>query len=649
MCLLISMLILTFNNRSINAYAGTIYIKADGTIEPETAPISTDDKITYIFTDDIIDNSIVVERSGITIDGCGRNLIATLDITYGLTLSSVTRVTVKNMSIMGFLRGLRLYNSFYNIIVQNNITDNRETGIELYQSSNNSFYSNIIANNGHSAIYGGYGIHFMYSSGNIFRDNNFTGNKRYNLFLSAGGSDDIANFIQDIDESNVVNGKPIYYLVNRANIEVPSVAGYVGLINCRNITVNGAELKYNSQGVFLANTTNSKILNCIIEDNHDGIRVWKSSNNFFYKNVITKNYLGISFYESHDNMLYENLISFNDFGGVELYRSSDNEVFMNNITSNNKKFEPAGGGIYITMYSTYNIIHKNFIAYNQEHGVHIGVASRNSIRGNNITNNSGTGVYVYGSYNIICENNFVMNGRGILLSEYQTYENKIFHNNFIDNAEPSGIASTSASKNYWDNGYPFGGNYWTEYTYGDMFNGLNQDQLGNDGIGDIPIIMNPNNIDRYPLMAPVTVFYAGTWNDVVYNVDVISNSTVLSFSFDPEEGAFLRFNVTGDDGTTGFCRVAIPKSLLWVDDGWTITVDDQAIIDYLELKDESFTYLYFTYNHSTKTITIQGTNAIPEFPSTTPTLTILILATLTTIIWKAKRKHQAAHFSVSRC
>lgn len=38
--------------------------------------------------------------------------------------------------------------------------------------------------------------------------------------------------IYDIDSSNMVEGKPVYYWVNRENMTVLSDAGYVALINC---------------------------------------------------------------------------------------------------------------------------------------------------------------------------------------------------------------------------------------------------------------------------------------------------------------------------------------------------------------------------------------------------------------------------------
>jgi len=77
----------------------------------------------------------------------------------------------------------------------------------------------------------------------------------------------------------------------------------------------------------------------------------------------------------------------------------------------------------------------------------------------------------------------------------------------------------------------------------------------------------------------------------------------------------LRFNITGEDGTNGFCRVTIPKDLLRVQDGqWSVLVGGEPA-NYTIIPDENYTYLYFTYNHSAKTVEIQGADVISEFPS----------------------------------
>ena len=59
--LLISMLTLAFNIQPVKA-SGTIYIRADGSIDPPSANITSADNVTYYFTENNYDE-IVVERS----------------------------------------------------------------------------------------------------------------------------------------------------------------------------------------------------------------------------------------------------------------------------------------------------------------------------------------------------------------------------------------------------------------------------------------------------------------------------------------------------------------------------------------------------------------------------------------------------------
>jgi hypothetical protein len=62
--------------------------------------------------------------------------------------------------------------------------------------------------------------------------------------------------------------------------------------------------------------------------------------------------------------------------------------------------------------------------------------------------------------------------------------------------------ATYYATNTWDNGYPSGGNYWSDYTGSDAKSGPNQDQSGSDGIGDTPRVIDFYNKDNYPLMEP---------------------------------------------------------------------------------------------------------------------------------------------------
>jgi hypothetical protein len=56
------------------------------------------------------------------------------------------------------------------------------------------------------------------------------------------------------------------------------------------------------------------------------------------------------------------------------------------------------------------------------------------------------------------------------------------------------------STNLWDNSYPAGGNYWSNYADVDQFSGPYQNETGSDGIWDHPYQIYEFNTDRYPLV-----------------------------------------------------------------------------------------------------------------------------------------------------
>jgi len=314
----------------------------------------------------------------------------------------------------------------------------------------------------------------------------------------------------------------------------------------------------------------------------------------------------------------------NFYCGIKLDSSLKNTISGNKITNNIL-------GISFWAESNYNTISGNDITANED-GMFI-YGSSNNITGNTITVNSGHGIDFYGSSNNITGNHIVKNGVGVYVNANFPFvgsqNNSIYRNNFINNTKQvSDILWESSfsviSVNIWDNGRT--GNYWSDYTGTDA-NG--------DGIGDTDYIIDENNQDNCPLIAPIYLFDAGTWEWTQYNVYVVSNSTVSDFSFNPDEGALLRFDVDGEAGTTGFCRVTIPKDLLYTEGNWTVLVDGASVTPTID-EDASNTYLYFTYNHGTKTVEIIGTTAIPEFPSWTPTLLILIVLAVAVAIYKRK-------------
>ena len=75
--------------------------------------------------------------------------------------------------------------------------------------------------------------------------------------------------------------------------------------------------------------------------------------------------------------------------------------------------------------------------------------------------------------------------------------NKIYHHYFINNTNQA----NDRCSNQWDNGYPSGGNFWSDYTGVDNFSGPDQDIPGSDGIGDTNYsIPGGSSVDNYPLI-----------------------------------------------------------------------------------------------------------------------------------------------------
>ena len=120
-----------------------------------------------------------------------------------------------------------------------------------------------------------------------------------------------------------------------------------------------------------------------------------------------------------------------------------------------------------------------------------GYVKYNSIVGNNITgNDNGIVLFGFSNQNSIVKNNIAnSDGNGIWL-DGTSNNNRFYHNNFNNNLFQ---VQSGNSTNVWDDGYPSGGNYWSDY---------NGTDSNDDGIGGTSYIIDANNIDHYPLMVP---------------------------------------------------------------------------------------------------------------------------------------------------
>ena len=177
---------------------------------------------------------------------------------------------------------------------------------------------------------GTYGIFLWHCSGTLLRNNVMSDN----IWNFAVSGDSLSHFVHDVDSSNMVDGKPIYFWVNENGKCVPKDAGYVALINSTNVIAEDLSLTSNEQGVLLVNTKGSVIRNVTMSGNDVGIDLQMSSNNTItMNNLITINWLSLYLVSSCNNTLTENTIRKGNYG-ISTMHSNGNSIYHNNFIDN---------------------------------------------------------------------------------------------------------------------------------------------------------------------------------------------------------------------------------------------------------------------------------------------------------------------------
>jgi len=391
----------------------------------------------------------------------------------------------------------------------------------------------------------------------------------------------------------------------------------VDLSGRSNVTIKNMTIKAFNYGIWLHESSNynSIVGNNITARNELGIYLRESSSNIILGNSITDNRLWGMQLERYSsfNSISENNIS-NCGGGVLLTESSSNSISGNNIINNQYS-----DGVFLEKSFNNSISYNNISANNCMHACYLWCSEYNNLVRNNITENNKYGISLYASSNNLIEKNDITHNEvGIYFQGmWANKHNSFYHNNFIANSQQVHVEVYSYA-NFWDNGYPFGGNFWSNYTCIDLKSGSYQNETDSDGIGDMPYTIDANNTDNYPLMGMFWDFNATS----EYNVQTICNSSISNFQFN---GTAIMFNVTGVDGTTGFCRICVPTGLMNVP--YRVFVNGtEASCNLLPCSNSTHSYLYFNYTHSTQEAII-----IPEFPSFL-ILPLFMTATLLAVI-----------------
>jgi parallel beta-helix repeat protein len=529
----------------------TIYIRPNGSIEPSTAPIQCNgDTYTFkenILGSIIVERSnVVIDGAGFTLRGTGaedyRPSVEPIDQTrlsdpnylpsrepapdpYITPDSNNTGIysyaqclTVRNLKITECWCAIELEYSSDNCIFENEITGNTH-GVWIHSSSNDTISGNTVSSNkqgvslttAHDNVHGNsiinnleygiklswsfnslsgndiennrFGVSLEYSSHNVFKNNSFSKNTR--IFYNPGWS--FPEQIQDVDSSNLADGKPIYYWVNKQDMTVPADAGWGALINCTRMKIENLNLAQ-GQEILLIETTHSTVTRNVMAHNDVCIYLDESSNNTISENTLIDSYCGIQLEHSSDNDIEHNNVTSNT-QGIFLDSSSKNIIHGNDVTRNNR-------GIELSV-STSNLISGNNLAANVQGITLFGTVFYDYSNGdsNNVT------TVVYASLNnTVFKNSIIDNTCGvwIRLSSSNTFSS----NNFLNNTDQVKVESSFAeyaSANSWDDGEK--GNYWSDY----QSRYPNATALDGSGTWNTSYVINENNRDNHPLIEPVKI------------------------------------------------------------------------------------------------------------------------------------------------
>ena len=456
----IILLALVCSGRIYSARANpSIYIRANGTIDPPSAPISTLDNITYAFTGNVTD-TVVVQRNNITIDGHGFTIT---DVGRGFQLQS-NNTTIKNTRISGCYTGIDGGATINNTVTRNNITGNTEgVHFDVFSKFNTISANNITQNS--------YGILLTGSTNNTVSSNQLTNNA--GAVQSEEGS-----------ENNTITANNMTYNNYGVNIE----RSYKN-------TVSGNKIFSNETGVWLAFSTFNRISGNDMTVSWYGIDLIESAH---YNDIIQNNitgaqaqFAGIHVRMSVGNNITGNRLTDNVYG-MNLEASSDFNTIQANLVTNGTR------GIYLRNCHS-NVLDGNMVTSNLgDSGIELDESSFNTVSNNNLTNNK-YGLHIDGDNNTVTGNTMALNSYYGIWLAYAS-NNTIAHNRFIGNVGYQAYVESTATNNSWDDGYPSGGNFWSDYTGTDLYNGPNQNQAGSDGIGDTAYTINTKNQDHYPII-----------------------------------------------------------------------------------------------------------------------------------------------------
>lgn len=351
--------------------------------------------------------------------------------------------------------------------------------------------------------------------------------------------DTTAHFvIRDVRVYSGGNGTVLFNVKNGRVERITAFRNSYGIVveSSTDVEVVGNSLFFNAVGMFARSSARLDVAdNRVFSNSHFGIDLYSSTEITVSGNEIVSNrYSGLRIASTRvivslNSFILDGLRLEGDYLSYDI--KADNRVngkpliYYANCENLNIDGIPLG---QLIIANCRNVRVANLHITNTYIGIEILSVRNGLIVNNEVSQNNDRGLRVAGSDNITIKSNTLADNEYALDLRDST-EILVGQNNILNSRSfqvfdiPVNGNSTS-----WDDGYPAGGNYWSDYFGGDNCFGPNQDICPNpDGIGDIPRRIDEFHTDRYPLMTPV-----GSIKDS-RAPDWLSGSALETFSLSP--------------------------------------------------------------------------------------------------------------------
>jgi parallel beta-helix repeat protein len=326
----------------------------------------------------------------------------------------------------------------------------------------------------------------------------------------------------------------------------------------RNLTVTNCGI-----GIYLNGSYSNTVNGNTLTGNYSPIVLGMVNGyNTVSNNTIVQNGAGISCYYACYGNVFDGNYLYQNGSGFYMWDGFSNQYRNNTVDSSPD--QPGANG-HDQLASSYNVMEGNTYS-NHQNGLLIrdatycpysycGGSGRNTIRKNNITNNSYGLNFGTGRFNIF----------------YPNPLNEIYSNNFTNNAEA--VYNPLSYQNIFNAEKPTGGNYWSNFDSAEE----GCADTDSDGFCDAPFVIGSYQ-DNYPHTFPIgsnnlPTAEAGPDQVLLYGNAVNGASVTLdgSASADPD-GDTLTYSWTWEGGSAEGVQASIvlPKGTTTV----TLTVDD---------------------------------------------------------------------------